>query len=560
MPTELLPANQLPPPAPTMEATPPAAPDTAMPTLAVEDADAPGTATDDLLLAETLRDCLASLPQSLLLLPNNDSETDPTSTPGQADPVDEPESEVVEMAKLLRRALYIMAGLGDPMGVYGNSSGEENAPFATGNNVKEIIRNALFAVMVMQTIRDQQNAPRVDSPDLGTSPSADTLSISNPQMRSNPNTLSTPNPQTRLNPDTLSTPNPQTRSDPNTLSTPNLKKKSDLTFGQLMGNTSGPPWGNDVMKPLCEALYTEPFDETRMNHLECIAESYDVAAFCEKAIKTSDDYINRIRCLVAFLEQNKGNGTVAEFLDVARAQIPGWELDEKEYSYALYNFWNLFHWPQRVPDSGVTFKDKVNAIFPPLQKHKRSPDFSATLSDIFAAGLEIAPTQWIHEHLLVTDNEVKIFCPSVYTIRALDKFHTNRGAIALQIETLGGEIFSSLYVLYGQKRELDRARSLQLLPKHSADDYDLLLKVMFELHALINKPKPQVLASRVLALDKLVHHRRSWMVSLIRDIKTNQQEQPFLFWGSVVALLFGICTVIQTVTSVWSLQLALTAS
>ena len=47
---------------------------------------------------------------------------------------------------------------------------------------------------------------------------------------------------------------------------------------------------------------------------------------------------------------------------------------------------------------------------------------------------------------------------------------------------------------------------------------------------------------------------------VIRDMKINQQEQPFLFWGSVVALLFEICTVIQTVTSVWSLQLALTAS
>ncbi|KAJ7310950.1 hypothetical protein DFH08DRAFT_455104 [Mycena albidolilacea] len=229
-------------------------------------------------------------------------------------------------------------------------------------------------------------------------------------------------------------------------------------------------------------------------------------------------------------------------------------------SSARRSFWNLFHWPQRVPDSGATFKDKVNTIFPPLQKQKQSPHFSVTLSDIFAAGLEIAPTPWIHEHLLLTDNEVKILCPTVGQIRALDKFNTNRGAIALQIGSLGGEIFSSLYVLYGKKGEFDRARSLRLIPKHSSEEYTVLLRAMFELHAVIWKPEPQVLGSRVLALNSLVHHRRSWMASLIRDMKTNKQEQPFLFWGSVVALLFGICTVIQTVTSIWSLQLALAAS
>jgi hypothetical protein len=161
--------------------------------------------------------------------------------------------------------------------------------YTKGNNVTEILRNALYAILVMQTMLDEQNAPEVNSPNLETS--------------SNP----------------LSTPNPQIT--------------SNLTLGRLMGNTSGPPWGNDVMKPLCEALYTEPFNENHMNHLECIATSYDTLSYCDKAIKTSDDYINRIRCLVDFLEQDGGNGTVAEFLNVARTQIPGWVLDEKEVSF-----------------------------------------------------------------------------------------------------------------------------------------------------------------------------------------------------------------------------------
>jgi hypothetical protein len=82
-----------------------------------------------------------------------------------------------------------------------------------------------------------------------------------------------------------------------------------------------------------------------------------------------------------------------------------------------------------VSDSGPTFKNKVNTIFPPLQNKTQSPSFSVTLSDIFAAGLEVAPTQFPHEHLLITDNEVKILCPSMDQMKALDKFNTNRGAM-----------------------------------------------------------------------------------------------------------------------------------
>ncbi|KAJ7848082.1 hypothetical protein B0H13DRAFT_2404725 [Mycena leptocephala] len=352
-----------------------------------------------------------------------------------------------------------------------------------------------------------------------------------------------------------------------TSSTPNPQISPNFTLGQLMGNTSGPPWGNNVMKRLCEALYTEPFDENNRSYLDCIAASYDTSSYSDNTIKTSDDYINRIHCLVGFLEQTKGNSTVAEFLKVVRAQVPGWVHSNKDkeasfcrYTNVLYGFWNLFHWPLWVPDSGATFRNKVDSHFPPLKKRRQPPSFSATLSDILDAGLEIAPTQAIHEHLLITDNEVKIFCPSMKQMKGLGKFTTNRAAIALQIGSLGAEIFSSLHTLYGKKNEFDRARSLHLLPKHPPENHDLLLAIMFELHGVVQKTKPQVLASRVLALNNLIKHRHSWMVSLIRDLKTNKREQPFLFWGSVGAFFFGICTIIQTVTAVWSLQLALSAS
>lgn len=39
---------------------------------------------------------------------------------------------------------------------------------------------------------------------------------------------------------------------------------------------------------------------------------------------------------------------------------------------------------------------------------------------------------------------------------------------------------------------------------------------------------------------------------LRRDIHKRKKEEPWIFWGAVFALFFGICTVIQTVASVWA--------
>ncbi|KAF8201280.1 hypothetical protein K438DRAFT_642714 [Mycena galopus ATCC 62051] len=308
----------------------------------------PTTGADtDLLLAETLRDCLKSLPQpSLPLSPdevNDDSDDDSEVIPSSMsdlDQVDKQDSEVVRIAKLVRQCLYIMAGLGDPEGKFENSSVGIKAPFTTSNNVTEILRDALSAVMVLQTMPNQHNSldPGVESPIQEVEPDS---------------------PIKKVEP-----------------SSPKTQKELPLTLGRLMGNMSGPPWRDEVMQPLCEALYTEPFDKKNKNYLDDIASSYDAVAYCDDTIKTSDDYITRIHCLVKFLEDSGGNGTMAEFLDIARAQIPGWGLGEKEYTNALYGFWILLHWPLWVPDNGTTFRDKIESIFPPLKRRRQCPPFS----------------------------------------------------------------------------------------------------------------------------------------------------------------------------------------
>jgi len=69
----------------------------------------------------------------------------------------------------------------------------------------------------------------------------------------------------------------------------------------------------------------------------------------------------------------------------------------------------------------------------------------------------------------------------------------------------------------------------------------------------------QVLAYRANILQKLVAYRRLWWQSLFRDMKKHYHAQPFLFYGTMLAVIFGVCTVIQTVTSVWSLVIAIRA-
>jgi hypothetical protein len=42
-------------------------------------------------------------------------------------------------------------------------------------------------------------------------------------------------------------------------------------------------------------------------------------------------------------------------------------------------------------------------------------------------------------------------------------------------------------------------------------------------------------------------------------MKKQFQAQPLFFYGAVLAVFFGVCTMIQTITSVWALALALRA-
>jgi len=188
----------------------------------------------------------------------------------------------------------------------------------------------------------------------------------------------------------------------------------------------------------------------------------------------------------------------------------------------------------------------------------RPKAFTITLADISAAGLNVLATAHAHEHLEVVGDMVKIM---EFTRPSEDLFITfekNRVAIALGIDTLGWEIFGSLFVLYWRDGLQTKAHDLHLLPE-MGQPHAVWLKVIFSLDC-VQSAAPHVLASRVLALEKLIQHRVSYWPSLMRDINQTKKEQPYIYWGTILATFFGICAVIQTVVSVWSLVLAIQAA
>lgn len=61
-----------------------------------------------------------------------------------------------------------------------------------------------------------------------------------------------------------------------------------------------------------------------------------------------------------------------------------------------------------------------------------------------------------------------------------------------------------------------------------------------------------MLAGRLDALEDLIAREGVWWRSLRRDINRRSKERPFEFWGAILAALFSITAIIQTVTSVIS--------
>jgi hypothetical protein len=148
---------------------------------------------------------------------------------------------------------------------------------------------------------------------------------------------------------------------------------------------------------------------------------------------------------------------------------------------------------------------------------------------------------------------------------------------ALGIASLGKEVLSSLNALYAEDETFPKAEELGIFaPKSDFDRIvtegclrdsgdspsrpDVMHLNSYERSKAQLTLSSQVLICRAYDLQGLVNYQRSWWPSLIRDMKKQFQVQPLFFYGAILAVFFGVCTMIQTVTSVWSLVLTLRAA
>ncbi|KAH9885609.1 hypothetical protein C8Q73DRAFT_795759 [Cubamyces lactineus] len=323
---------------------------------------------------------------------------------------------------------------------------------------------------------------------------------------------------------------------------------------------------------ICEALY----EQTRSASLPS-AVTGDIS-YLKLDGYGARDSVENMCALIQFLLDNRWEEQVVDkFIDLRKAK-PEWpaKLKDQPHSQHVHYVWLLMNGllaviglkPYLEPDPPATFAGIVPRIFPPLEPAAVKPQrFSFTARELIEEGFVIQPTSNLLDHLKLVGNAVNVYTLSSDEIQLLMGYDQNRAARAIGLSNLGGEILHSYVALV--EGEFHECYRLPIsLGMFKIDDervkrgqYDDLTVVTGVLRLYRNDRngdrQPHLLASRVLVIERALRKRRHWYNRLRRDIHKRKKEEPWMFWGAVLAVFFGVCTVIQTVTSVWSLVASL---
>lgn len=312
--------------------------------------------------------------------------------------------------------------------------------------------------------------------------------------------------------------------------------------------------GQGALNLFCQALYGHPFEDPREYHYMDIT-----LAFAGLKIRPSH-LLKDIEYLVKFVvHERKANEPIAEFIR-GIGDLPEWTFKgaQDELTRAWSVFWNVLSFNPDIPLSrSPSFESRLSELFQlsPPNGASVAPalKLKAGLLDFEGLDIKVRPTLNIDEHMtLEDDNTLKILKLSRGTWNLCLTYHENLVAKALNMDTLGSEVLGSLYTLYGEGALMRKAGEMELVE----DDPELALWIRY-LNDNYSKVTPRVLASRTLALVSLVEKRRSWWSTLIRDVKLQTSTQPILFYGSILAVISVISSVVQAVATVWGLVVAI---
>ncbi|RPD56326.1 hypothetical protein L227DRAFT_579044 [Lentinus tigrinus ALCF2SS1-6] len=219
--------------------------------------------------------------------------------------------------------------------------------------------------------------------------------------------------------------------------------------------------------------------------------------------------------------------------------------------------------PRIFSELPLTTASRFLRIPRPVIKPRR---FSFSVRDLLDEEFMIEPTSNLADHLKMNGNAIRMYVLDAAAVKFLMAYHKNRVAKAIGMANLGNEVLQSYAVLTQIEFQENFKLPIQLgMFKPDPDNtrrtgFDDLVVITGVIRLFHNHPdfdpQPHLLAERVRLIEAALATRRHWYRRLRRDIHKRKKEEPWLFWGAVLAFLFGICTVIQTITSVWSLVLA----
>ncbi|KIJ93169.1 hypothetical protein K443DRAFT_408357 [Laccaria amethystina LaAM-08-1] len=259
------------------------------------------------------------------------------------------------------------------------------------------------------------------------------------------------------------------------------------------------------------------------------------------------DFLEQIRRLSQFVQGMRGGETIAQLVDALGLPESGDDTVKRLQAWRL--LWLTLLFDHSMVIGSQTLKTQIASLFGlPCPGYQRS--FNVALKHLVELDIEVIPTENIREHFQLDGKKLKVLRLSPVDAISLASYNNNLIARVFGVETLGSEILHSLYVLYGRNRYRTEAEALGLGPNWTWNE--IIRREDF----LRNREcQPKVLMHRVYSLEKLIQHRRSWLPSLIRDVRKSKRQQPFVFWGSVLAILYGSSSILQTLASVWSIIL-----
>ncbi|KAF8876648.1 hypothetical protein BD779DRAFT_155111 [Infundibulicybe gibba] len=173
------------------------------------------------------------------------------------------------------------------------------------------------------------------------------------------------------------------------------------------------------------------------------------------------------------------------------------------------------------------------------------------ITDLVKTKFDIVPTTFLSQHLVVEGNVVKIFELSTISDLALTVYDQNRVARMLQLSSLGNEVIASLAQLVDGHGLQEQGEKLGFISYDAKNKGRRLVGSMLLTHFIHNHKtvKPNLLAGRLVHLNNLVKRRKRWWVSLGYNIAQQKSDQPFIFAVTILGILFGVSSIVQTVFS-----------